>query len=125
MCSLRPAEKSCQIRGRRTGHFGRSTADLLLRFNEMAGRQKVDDARLEAEAAAIVEEVLRPWKKYLTDDELLVMRAALEGELLVDPDGRLELRRMLADPEVDESDQIARRPGGEQEEDEAAKGNGG
>ena len=90
----------------------------------MRHRNKIEDEELEAAAAAIVDEVLEPWKKFLGEEELRVMRTILEGALLVDPEGRLELRRMLADPELDESDEIARRPGDGDEEDEAAEGEG-
>jgi hypothetical protein len=58
---------------------------------------------------ALVDEVLAPWKHLVSEEELLVMRIILEGELLVDPEGRLELRRMLADPVVEQSDELTRR----------------
>ena len=87
----------------------------------MSRNEKIDEDALEEAAVALVDEVLAPWKHLVSEEELLVMRLILEGELLVDPDGRLELRRMLTDPIVEHSDELTRgvAPDDAEEADEA------
>lgn len=75
----------------------------------MSREDKVDEDALDEAAATLVDEILAPWKRVVSEEELLVMRIILEGELLVDPEGRLELRRLLEDPVLDRSDELPRR----------------
>lgn len=66
------------------------------------------EERMAQKARAMVDKALEPYKAALTPAELDAMRAVMEMELLVDPKGHDDLRRLVADPKLDTSDAVAR-----------------
>ena len=72
---------------------------------------KITEEMLQEAANKIADEALAPWKGQLSAQQLSVMRFLLLDELVVNPDGRLELRRSLGDPELLKSGELLRSDG--------------
>jgi len=68
----------------------------------------ITEETLQTEADKIVDEALAPWRSTVSPMELSVMRFLLLDELLVNPDGRLELRRSLGDLQLEYSGEVPR-----------------
>lgn len=67
-------------------------------------RRGVDrDEALEALADKMIEEALAPYAGKVPEAVLQEMRDRLEDDLLIDPEGRMMLRRALEDPVVEQS----------------------
>lgn len=85
------------------------------------GRKKVTDADLVEAAEKLVAEAMAPYENLLGPEEKALMRFLLEADLLVDPQGRLDLRRALGDPELERSDEVRL---GDAEDDDRGEGEG-
>lgn len=76
-------------------------------FGRMGDEKGIEEAELLAAAQAIVREAMAPYENLLSDDEKAIIRYLLECDLLVDPQGRIDLRRSLGDPALEESGEVA------------------
>ncbi len=61
------------------------------------------DEALEALAEKMIAEALAPYAGKVPQAVLQEMRERLEDDLLIDPEGRMMLRRALEDPVVEQS----------------------
>lgn len=72
----------------------------------MAEREKNGDEDLVQAAEELVRQAVEPLRGLLTEEERDLIKFLLECDLLVDPEGRRELRRALGDPEVEASEHV-------------------
>jgi hypothetical protein len=84
--------------------------------------KKIEDEALVKAAQEFVREAMAPYEHLLSADEKAVMRFLLESDLLVDPEGRVDLRRALGDPVLEESGDVATSEA--REEDDEGEGTG-
>lgn len=80
--------------------------------------EAIDEEALMEAAAEFVREAMAPYENLLSADEKAVMRFLLMSDLVVDPQGRVDLRRSLGDPVLEESGDVATLPGEDDEEGE-------
>lgn len=72
-------------------------------------KPEISEEVMEEAAAAIVDEAIAPLRGSLSADEIKMLHFLLEGELLLDPEGRATLRRALEDPTGAQSEDVRRR----------------